>query len=86
MNVLKNLKYLANSIQPLILRPFFEKSIKFGINKYENGAKNLLENILDLSREVLQNAEIQETNKITIAEVLSDKISVADIKSEVRYY
>lgn len=85
MNILRNLKYLANSIQPIILKPFFEKAVTFGINNYESGDPELLEKILDFSSKVLQNMEIQETNKITMGEVLSDRIFIADIKSEVSH-
>lgn len=85
INILRNLKYLANSIQPLILKPFFEKAMIFSINKFEDGNQELLEKMLEFFSKVLQNKEIQETNKITIAEVLNDRISIADIKSEVSH-
>lgn len=57
----------------------------FSINKFEDGNQELLEKMLEFFSKVLQNKEIQETNKITIAEVLNDRISIADIKSEVSH-
>ncbi|KAJ8924352.1 hypothetical protein NQ315_007148 [Exocentrus adspersus] len=81
MNVLRNLNHLANSIQPIILKPFFEKAIAFSIEKYETGDQKLLKNSLLFIEQVLRNNEIQETNKITVAQVLSDRIAIMDIKS-----
>ncbi|KAJ8929922.1 hypothetical protein NQ314_017331 [Rhamnusium bicolor] len=84
ISVFRNLNHLANSIQPVILKPFFEKAIGFAINKYNNEYKDtLLVKILDYLRDVLQNKDIQETNKTTIFEVLNDKISITATKSQL---
>ncbi|KAJ8977316.1 hypothetical protein NQ317_009334 [Molorchus minor] len=82
--VMKNLKHLANSIQPMILKPFFEKSIEFAVIKYnEVHEDRLLKEISQCFIEVLSNKDIQEINKTTIAQMLNDYVSVTDIRCKL---
>ncbi|KAJ8962679.1 hypothetical protein NQ318_001075 [Aromia moschata] len=84
ISILKNLKYLANSIQPMILKPFFENALNYAVNTYNTECEeNLLLKVTKHLGDVLSNNEIQETNKITIGQVLSDQISLVDIASEL---
>ncbi|CAH0551491.1 unnamed protein product [Brassicogethes aeneus] len=69
--IYKNLRHLANSLQPLTLKPFFETSIKFGIS-LEKEDSIFLGTILEHLKEVLADKGIQDINKTTISEVLVD--------------
>lgn len=69
ISIYKNLKYLANSIQPVNLQPFLQNSFNFSIND-----KELLNIIIEELKFVLKSKNIEDTNKYTIANVLIDKL------------
>lgn len=77
------MKHLAKSIQPTILKPFVESSFTFGIKEFSSGNTSLLKSLVEITVEVLKDDNVQETNKITIAQVLCDQILVCEIKSKV---
>lgn len=68
MRIYKNMKYLANSIQPMILKPFFETSFNSALED-----KELLDYITTELMEVLENKNIEDTNKYTIANTVVNK-------------
>ncbi|XP_028147022.2 focadhesin [Diabrotica virgifera virgifera] len=75
----RNLKFLSRSIQPMILRPFIENCMWFAIQEYNQNHPELLITMTDYLKNVLQQENIQETNKVTIIEVVGSIIFVTDV-------
>ncbi|XP_057669101.1 focadhesin isoform X2 [Diorhabda carinulata] len=80
--IFKNLKYLVRSIQPMILRPFFEISI-WHVLKQDTDEYNLIDGMFDQLKIVLREENVQETNKITIVQVLDGIIFTTDVNSKL---
>ncbi|KAL1501784.1 hypothetical protein ABEB36_007048 [Hypothenemus hampei] len=76
LDIYKNLKYLANSIQPMVLKPCLQKTLSF-LN--ENVAFERV--LLDL-KEVLSDNEVQDVNKHVIEELLIEMILCSGYSSE----
>nr|CAI5845101.1 unnamed protein product [Callosobruchus analis] len=83
LSVFKNLKHLANSVQPVILKPFFEVAFTYAIDAFENGDKEMLKSMLKFSLEIMHEKDIQESNKVSVAQVLCDKIPSIGSESEL---
>nr|CAH7734619.1 unnamed protein product [Callosobruchus chinensis] len=83
LSIFKNLKYLANSVQPVILKPFFEVAFTYAIDAFEKRDKEILTNMLKFSLQIMHKKDIQESNKISIAQVICDKIPSIDSESEL---
>lgn len=73
LQIYKNLKYLCNSIQPSIMRPFIEKSLEHFTE--QNICNATLSEIIRLIKNTLLDEKVQETNKCVLAEVISKKSS-----------
>ncbi|CAG9862911.1 unnamed protein product [Phyllotreta striolata] len=80
-NVYRNLKFLAKSIQPIILRPFFEATLWYSIKKYNQNELQLLINISEYVKTVLVQKEVQETNKLNLVQVLDSIIFVTELNT-----
>uniref|UniRef100_A0A1Y1MEH0 DUF3730 domain-containing protein n=1 Tax=Photinus pyralis TaxID=7054 RepID=A0A1Y1MEH0_PHOPY len=65
ITVYSQLSFLCNSIQPVTLRPFIEKSLHFALQRPPT-----LHTLLHRLQDILANDTIQETNKATIAQIL----------------
>lgn len=73
------MKYLANSIQPMVLRPFFENTLW-----YAGRDRNpYFEEVLDCLREVLEDDDVQDVNKNVIEEVVTELVFISNVSSEV---
>ncbi|CAG9821372.1 unnamed protein product, partial [Phaedon cochleariae] len=84
INIFRNLKHLANSIQPVILKPFFETTIWKAIETNKADSENeLLKIVLESLKTVLKHPDIQETNKTTIIGVLKTVMFVTDVQSNL---
>lgn len=82
--IYKNLKFLANSLQPMILKPFFTTSLKMAIDSFENRKdRAFLDQIVVRLTEVLKNPSILDINKTTISEVLCDQLYSTNTNSPV---
>ncbi|KAK4884735.1 hypothetical protein RN001_001006 [Aquatica leii] len=72
--VYQQLKYLCNSIQPMTLRPFIEKSLNYAIKTHEaevqTKGKSLLQILVVHVRQILTDETLQEANKMALAQVL----------------
>lgn len=77
IHVYRNLVHIANSIQPVVLKPFLENSLH---SLLENGQ---LEQVLAHVKEVLQAKDVQQVNKHTIEDVVTELICLADVNSQV---
>ncbi|XP_019767478.2 focadhesin isoform X1 [Dendroctonus ponderosae] len=76
IQVYRNLIHIANSIQPVVLKPFFQNSLHSLLESAQ------LELVLTHVSEVLQAKDVQEVNKHTIEEVITELIFVADAHSQ----
>ncbi|CAH1965430.1 unnamed protein product [Acanthoscelides obtectus] len=83
LSIFRNLKHLANSIQPIIMKPFFEIAFRYAIEAFENDNKDILERMLKYALDIMQRKDIQDSNKVTIAQVLCDKIPSMGSNSEL---
>lgn len=70
-----------NSIQPMIMKPFFENSL---LSLVKNVHIPTLKVILNNIKEALQSEEVQETNKSVISQILIDLIRNLGTEHEVR--
>lgn len=69
--IYRNLKHLCNSVQPVILKPFLEKSVEYILN-WES--RETFTEIVQNLREILTSDRIQESNKKVIAELISNNL------------
>ncbi|EFA06297.1 hypothetical protein TcasGA2_TC009164 [Tribolium castaneum] len=83
LHVYSNLQYLANSVQPFTLRPFLETTITTSVDLFKNGDEKQLNEILIYVKNTLRNKEIQEANKIVIAQIISDILAETSITSKL---
>ncbi|XP_030766765.1 focadhesin isoform X2 [Sitophilus oryzae] len=75
--IYKNLKYIAKSIQPIILKPFFEKTLYYTLTEFREDA--VLKDILHYLIYVLEDDQIQKSNKNSIEEVISELVFIVDV-------
>ncbi|CAG9764402.1 unnamed protein product [Ceutorhynchus assimilis] len=76
IHVYRNLKYLANSIQPVLLKPFFQNSLHHALNA---NTDDILETFLRYLKEVLDDDILQDVNKRIIEEVLTELVFISDL-------
>ncbi|KAF7279675.1 hypothetical protein GWI33_006838 [Rhynchophorus ferrugineus] len=77
--IYRKLKYIANSIQPVILKPFLEYSIRYAFTHYKT--ENLLDRILEDLTSVLVDKDVQNCNKQSIEDVLGELLLLTDMSS-----
>ncbi|XP_044265602.1 uncharacterized protein LOC123011943 [Tribolium madens] len=83
LHIYTHLQHLANSVQPFTLRPFLEKTITTSVDLFEKGNEKQLNEILIHLKNTLRNREIQEANKIVIAQIISDIFAETPITSKL---
>lgn len=76
--IYRNLKHLCNSIQPVILRPFLEKSLERIF-----ASKEAFFAIIQCLKDVLTNDTIQEANKQVISEILLNNVEKASKNDDI---
>lgn len=82
MYVYKNLDILCNTIQPVIMKPFFKKTIKLGCLLMEHSHKEI-DFILEKLEMILKSPKSSDSNKAAIAEVVIACFDVAELESDV---
>lgn len=80
--IYKNLKHLCNSIQPVILRPFLEKSLNHILNSLTT-SQHIFSEIVQYFKNVLATESIQETNKQVISELIANNVERVAENEEV---
>ncbi|KAK9872504.1 hypothetical protein WA026_017969 [Henosepilachna vigintioctopunctata] len=85
LQVYKNLKFLANSIQPTILCPFLRNTVNYAKNIWKEDYKNeLLNSEIGFLKDLLVNSSIQEVSKREIVAVIDETIENLEASDEVR--
>ncbi|XP_050296480.1 uncharacterized protein LOC126736254 [Anthonomus grandis grandis] len=81
LHVYRNLKCLANSIQPVTLKPFLQSTLDFCLKNFEK-ERDGFEKCLHFLKDVLTGIEIQDVNKNIIEEVVTEILFVVSMDSE----
>lgn len=79
IHIYRNLLYLANSIQPIVIKPFLVNTLQVLLATTNDTFENSLRHL----RTVLDEKDVQEVNKTVIEEVLTDLVSLSDTNSKV---
>ena len=72
-------------MQPFTLKPFLEGTIYNAVELFKNGSEEVLNNILVHVKHTLKDEDIQEANKLVIAQIISDVFNESDNSSKVRF-
>lgn len=74
----ESLKFLCNSIQPMILQPFITNAVNYSLDDQEL-ATTLIQHI----KGTLRVKDLHEPNKLVLSQVISDTITKINIDSTV---
>ncbi|XP_025830165.1 focadhesin isoform X2 [Agrilus planipennis] len=80
LDVFQNLRFLCDSIQPAILRPFIKNALTYSLKLYDED-EHFFNTINTCLKSTLSRHDIHEANRATISDVLVYVIKNADQKS-----
>lgn len=82
----KHLKFLANSIQPMIFERFFNSTLNYAqYLKAEKGNEEFLISLIQELKKVLGDPTVQDISKKGIVSYVDNVLTCATESSDVRY-
>lgn len=87
MAVISALKFLCNSIQPIIIKPFVEVAINFALESIrKDNDSSLYDEIISHFKIIFCDKDIHEANKSILGKLIVDTIQDMPISSDVCIY